>query len=83
MRSSAAAIAAAAFAAALAACLFTDVSRSIGLVVDGLSESGIEPPSLTVLTHSHWDHVFGAAEIGAPVIAHLGTAARVRRRAMD
>lgn len=39
MRSSAIAVAIAATAAALAACSFTDVSRPIGLVVDGLSES--------------------------------------------
>jgi glyoxylase-like metal-dependent hydrolase (beta-lactamase superfamily II) len=25
-------------------------------------------------THSHWDHVFGGAELGAPVIAHVSTA---------
>jgi glyoxylase-like metal-dependent hydrolase (beta-lactamase superfamily II) len=27
-------------------------------------------PSAVVLTHSHWDHVFGAVEIGGTVVAH-------------
>jgi len=45
------------------------------LVLDGLSEAGAAPPSLVALTHSHWDHVFGAAEVGAVVIAHVETAA--------
>jgi glyoxylase-like metal-dependent hydrolase (beta-lactamase superfamily II) len=31
-------------------------------------------PSAVVYTHSHWDHVFGGAEVGAPVIAHRLTA---------
>ena len=51
------------------------------IALNGFSEMGIEPPSLTVLTHSHWDHVFGAAEIGAPVIAHLETAATLAEMA--
>ena len=42
--------------------------------VDGLREAGVAPPSLVVLTHSHWDHVFGAAELGVPVVAHARTA---------
>jgi glyoxylase-like metal-dependent hydrolase (beta-lactamase superfamily II) len=44
------------------------------LFLDGLSAEGARPPSHVVLTHSHWDHVFGAAEVGAPVIAHELTA---------
>ncbi|HET9322358.1 MAG TPA: MBL fold metallo-hydrolase [Gaiellaceae bacterium] len=44
------------------------------LLLDGLST----PPSHVALTHSHWDHVFGAAEVGAPVIAHSLTAAALR-----
>jgi glyoxylase-like metal-dependent hydrolase (beta-lactamase superfamily II) len=31
-------------------------------------------PSAVVFTHSHWDHVFGAAELGGLVIAHALTA---------
>jgi glyoxylase-like metal-dependent hydrolase (beta-lactamase superfamily II) len=45
------------------------------LVLDGLAAEGVAPPALVALTHSHWDHVFGASEFGAPVIAHALTAA--------
>jgi glyoxylase-like metal-dependent hydrolase (beta-lactamase superfamily II) len=31
-------------------------------------------PSAVVYTHSHWDHVFGGAEVGGLVIAHASTA---------
>jgi glyoxylase-like metal-dependent hydrolase (beta-lactamase superfamily II) len=44
------------------------------LFLDGLAAEGVAPPSLVVLTHSHWDHVFGAAELGVPVVAHALTA---------
>jgi glyoxylase-like metal-dependent hydrolase (beta-lactamase superfamily II) len=43
--------------------------------LEGLRDEGVTPPSLVVLTHSHWDHVFGAAELGVPVVAHARTAA--------
>jgi glyoxylase-like metal-dependent hydrolase (beta-lactamase superfamily II) len=39
-----------------------------------LEAEGVAPPSLVVLTHSHWDHVFGAAELGVPVVAQSRTA---------
>jgi glyoxylase-like metal-dependent hydrolase (beta-lactamase superfamily II) len=39
-----------------------------------LAENGIAKPSHVVLSHSHWDHVFGAAELGAYVVAHELTA---------
>lgn len=42
--------------------------------LDGLEAAGAARPSLVVLTHSHWDHVFGAAELGVPVVAHARTA---------
>jgi glyoxylase-like metal-dependent hydrolase (beta-lactamase superfamily II) len=32
------------------------------------------PPRYVALTHWHWDHIFGAAELGVPVIAHALTA---------
>jgi glyoxylase-like metal-dependent hydrolase (beta-lactamase superfamily II) len=44
------------------------------LVLDGLAAETVGQPSLVVLTHSHWDHVFGAAELAVPVIAHALTA---------
>ena len=39
-----------------------------------LAENEIAKPSHVVLSHSHWDHVFGAAEVGAYVVAHELTA---------
>ncbi len=44
-------------------------------VLGALSAEGAAPPSAVVYTHSHWDHVFGGAEVGAPVVAHVLTAA--------
>jgi glyoxylase-like metal-dependent hydrolase (beta-lactamase superfamily II) len=44
------------------------------LVLDGLSAEGVAPPSYVALTHSHWDHVFGAAALDAHVIAQISTA---------
>jgi glyoxylase-like metal-dependent hydrolase (beta-lactamase superfamily II) len=44
------------------------------LFLDGLSAEGVAPPSHVALTHSHWDHVFGARELAAHVIAHALTA---------
>jgi glyoxylase-like metal-dependent hydrolase (beta-lactamase superfamily II) len=45
--------------------------------LDALAAEGVAPPSAVVLTHSDWDHVFGAAEVGARVIAHRLTDARL------
>lgn len=42
-----------------------------------LSAEGAARPSAVVYTHSHWDHVFGGAELGVPVIAHVSTAAQL------
>jgi glyoxylase-like metal-dependent hydrolase (beta-lactamase superfamily II) len=42
--------------------------------LDALSTEGVARPSALVYTHSDWDHVFGGAELGAPVIAHVLTA---------
>jgi glyoxylase-like metal-dependent hydrolase (beta-lactamase superfamily II) len=42
--------------------------------LDALSAEGAARPSAVVYTHSHWDHVFGGAESGVPVIAHATTA---------
>ena len=46
-----------------------------------LAEQGVQKPSHVVLTHSHWDHVFGAAELGAHVVAHARTAAYLEQLA--
>jgi glyoxylase-like metal-dependent hydrolase (beta-lactamase superfamily II) len=41
--------------------------------IDGLPVA----PDVVVLTHSHWDHVFGAVEIGGLVIAERRTAQKL------
>lgn len=51
------------------------------IVLDGLSAAGASPPSLIAFTHWHWDHVFGAAEVGAPILAHRETAAKLIEQA--
>jgi glyoxylase-like metal-dependent hydrolase (beta-lactamase superfamily II) len=50
-------------------------------VLDALSVEGVPPPSVVAYTHSHWDHVFGGAELGALIIAHALTAERLRELA--
>jgi glyoxylase-like metal-dependent hydrolase (beta-lactamase superfamily II) len=45
--------------------------------LDGLARHGVRLPDLVVLTHWHWDHVFGAAEIGVPIVTHQMTAAQL------
>lgn len=40
------------------------------LFLDALNDGHISKPRYIALTHWHWDHVFGAARVGAPVIAH-------------
>jgi glyoxylase-like metal-dependent hydrolase (beta-lactamase superfamily II) len=42
--------------------------------LDFLADEGVGQPSHVVLTHSHWDHVFGAAELGAHLLTHELTA---------
>jgi glyoxylase-like metal-dependent hydrolase (beta-lactamase superfamily II) len=42
--------------------------------LDALWTDGGTRPSAVVYTHSHWDHVFGGAEVGGLVIAHASTA---------
>ena len=46
-----------------------------------LAGDGVVAPSHVVLTHSHWDHVFGADELRAHVIAHARTAAYLEQLA--
>jgi glyoxylase-like metal-dependent hydrolase (beta-lactamase superfamily II) len=43
------------------------------LVLDGLEAEGVARPSAVTLTHSHWDHVFGAATLETHVVAHTLT----------
>jgi glyoxylase-like metal-dependent hydrolase (beta-lactamase superfamily II) len=48
------------------------------LFLDALAAHGIPAPRFVALTHWHWDHVFGAAETGAAVIALRETADQLR-----
>jgi glyoxylase-like metal-dependent hydrolase (beta-lactamase superfamily II) len=62
--------------------LMLDVGASpahTGRFLDLLSSLGVRPPDLAVLTHGHWDHVFGIAKLDVPVIAHAETAAQLAR----
>lgn len=45
--------------------------------LDQLNEHGIPAPTYVALTHWHWDHVFGAAEVGAQVVAQNQTAGKL------
>jgi glyoxylase-like metal-dependent hydrolase (beta-lactamase superfamily II) len=49
--------------------------------LDQLSSLGIPHPERVVFTHWHWDHVFGAAEVGAQILAHGLTAEKLRELA--
>ena len=52
--------------------------------LDALWAETAARPSAVVYTHSHWDHVFGGAELGGQVIAHALTAERlIELSAMD
>jgi glyoxylase-like metal-dependent hydrolase (beta-lactamase superfamily II) len=51
------------------------------LFLDALAANGVPAPRLIAFTHWHWDHTFGAAEVGAPVIAHRLTAQKVAEMA--
>ena len=42
-----------------------------------LEAAGVRSPDVAILTHWHWDHVFGMAEVDAPMIAHTKTAAHL------
>jgi glyoxylase-like metal-dependent hydrolase (beta-lactamase superfamily II) len=46
-----------------------------------LAGDGVAGPSHVVLTHSHWDHAFGAAELTTHVIAQERTAAYLEQLA--
>jgi glyoxylase-like metal-dependent hydrolase (beta-lactamase superfamily II) len=44
------------------------------LFLRALAAQGVNDPAFAILTHWHWDHVFGAAALRTPVIAHRETA---------
>jgi len=45
--------------------------------LDALLRASGARPTAVVYTHSHWDHVFGGAEVGGLVIGHALTAERL------
>ncbi len=47
--------------------------------VSELAKQGIALPDYAVLTHWHWDHVFGMAALNCPIIAHEETAQHIER----
>lgn len=47
--------------------------------LDALSGEGIASPDYAVLTHWHWDHVFGIDVLSCPVIAHEETNENLKR----
>jgi glyoxylase-like metal-dependent hydrolase (beta-lactamase superfamily II) len=40
------------------------------LLLGEVARLGLAPPMLLMLTHWHWDHVFGAERLGLPGLAH-------------
>ena len=42
-----------------------------------LAAKAVAHPFAVVYTHSHWDHVFGGIEVGAPIVAQASTADRL------
>ena len=47
------------------------------LFLEALAAKNLPAPRFVALTHWHWDHTFGAAEIGAPIIAHPKTSDKI------
>ncbi len=45
--------------------------------LDALTTAQVPHPDYVALTHWHWDHIFGAAELNVPIIAHAQTAAAI------
>jgi glyoxylase-like metal-dependent hydrolase (beta-lactamase superfamily II) len=48
------------------------------LLFNEMTGFGIWKPDYVVLTHWHWDHVFGISAFGAPVFAHEETTRAIR-----
>ena len=51
------------------------------LLASSLAEVGVAEPRYLLLTHWHWDHVFGAAFFDVPTIAHIETTRVLREMA--
>lgn len=56
--------------------LLIDVGNSVAhanLLLNELARLDIAPPTYIVLTHWHWDHVFGGAAFASPIFAYEET----------
>ena len=51
------------------------------LFLDALKAVDVPHPDTIALTHWHWDHIFGAAEVDVPVIAQTMTADEIKIQA--
>jgi glyoxylase-like metal-dependent hydrolase (beta-lactamase superfamily II) len=66
------------------ASLLVDVGSSpahLSAFLAALEPLALPPLRLAVLTHWHWDHVFGGAVLDVPIAAHRLTAAELAREA--
>lgn len=52
-------------------------ARHAGQFLDALARTGAPPLRHLVLTHAHWDHVFGASAVDARCVATAATCAEV------
>ena len=43
------------------------------ILVDELAKRQLPTPTFAMLTHWHWDHVFGASALAVPIFAHVET----------
>ena len=50
-------------------------------VMSVLSEEGLRLPAYVVLTHWHWDHIFGGPAFDCPLIAYAETGAQIEEMA--
>src|SRR5436190_734052 len=42
-------------------------------LLDEMAHRGLAAPTFVLLTHWHWDHIFGATEFHVPILAHAET----------
>ncbi len=51
----------------------------VGEMLSALREANLPAPTLAVVTHAHWDHVFGMSALDIPVIASVQTQQQLLR----
>lgn len=64
--------------------LVVDAGNSVShaeYLLGEIAKAGIVPPTSIVLTHWHWDHVFGTSRIDVPTFSHVETQRVVREMA--